>query len=53
MGGRFKLLKDARKGANVYIIEGQLNDHATRQRTQAVTDVIAMPARNAVIAIAA
>jgi hypothetical protein len=34
MGGRFKLLKDAGKGsgANVYIMEGQVNNHATRQR---------------------
>ena len=40
-----KLLKDAGKGsgANVYVMEGQLNNQAAQQRTQDVKDVIATP----------
>ena len=40
-----KLLKDAGKGsgANVYVMEGQLNNQAAVQRTQDVKDVIATP----------
>jgi inositol transport system substrate-binding protein len=40
-----KLLKDAGKGsgANVYVLEGQLNNQAAQQRTQDVKDVIATP----------
>jgi inositol transport system substrate-binding protein len=40
-----KLLKDAGKGsgAEVLVIEGQLNNQAARQRTQDVHDVIATP----------
>jgi inositol transport system substrate-binding protein len=40
-----KLLKDAGKGsgANVFVMEGQLNNQAAQQRTQDVKDVIATP----------
>jgi ABC-type sugar transport system substrate-binding protein len=40
-----KLLKDGGKGsgANVFVMEGQLNNQAARQRTQDVHDVIATP----------
>ncbi len=40
-----KLLKDAGKGsgANVFVMEGQLNNQAARQRTADVHDVIATP----------
>jgi inositol transport system substrate-binding protein len=40
-----KILKDAGKGsgANVYVMEGQLNNQAAVQRTQDVKDVIATP----------
>jgi ABC-type sugar transport system substrate-binding protein len=40
-----KLLKDAGKGsgANIFVMEGQLNNQAARQRTQDVHDVIATP----------
>jgi ABC-type sugar transport system substrate-binding protein len=40
-----KLLKDGGKGsgANVYVMEGQLNNQAAVQRTQDVKDVIATP----------
>jgi inositol transport system substrate-binding protein len=43
-----KLLKDAGKGsgANVYVMEGQLNNQAAVQRTQDVKDVIATPECN-------
>ena len=43
-----KLLKDAGKGsgANVYVMEGQLNNQAARQRTQDIHDVIATPECN-------
>jgi inositol transport system substrate-binding protein len=40
-----KLLKDGGKGsgANVFVMEGQLNNQAAQQRTQDVKDVIATP----------